>query len=107
MKGPNMKIAKKTLEEAANLNPTKQSQSMTVTELCTQIDNGDITIPMYQRGLSWNDNKAVALFNYQLFGKAPVSPLSFNKIGKNNDVPQLSFVSRKLIKNSSSSKGNL
>ena len=107
MKGPNMKIAKKTLEETANLNPTKQSQSMTVTELCTQIDNGDITIPMYQRGLSWNDNKAVALFNYQLFGKAPVSPLSFNKIGKNNDVPQLSFVSRKLIKNSSSSKGNL
>ena len=44
--------------------------------------------------MSWNNAKAIALFNYQLFGKAPVAPISLNEIGTNDDVPQLSFISR-------------
>lgn len=100
MRNHNMKFNTQVLLEEAKLNPTKQSQKMTIEDLCEQIELGNITIPMYQRGLSWNENKAVALFNYQLSGEAPVSPLSFNKIVTHKDIPQLSFVSRKLIKNS-------
>lgn len=92
-----MKINVNKLQEASNLNPTKKSQTMTLSELSEMIENGNLTIPMYQRGLSWNEEKVVALFNYQLFGKAPVAPLSLNAIGSNDDVPQLSFVTRDLI----------
>lgn len=104
---PKMKIAKKKLQSAINLNPTKKSQSMNIQEMCEKIERGEITIPLYQRGLSWNNQKVVALFNYQLFGKAPVAPLSFNKIGSNNDVPQLSFITREPINSPENFKGNL
>lgn len=92
-----MKINVSKLQAASDLNPTKKSQTMTISELSNLIEDGKLTIPMYQRGLSWNDEKVVALFNYQLFGKAPVAPLSLNAIGSNDDVPQLSFVTRELI----------
>lgn len=102
-----MKIDKKKLQIAINLNPTKKSQSMSIQEMCNKIERGEITIPLYQRGLSWNNNKVVSLFNYQLFGKAPVAPLSFNEIGSNNNVPQLTFISREPISNSNNIKGNI
>ncbi len=89
-----MKINDKKLQAAINLNPTKRSQTMTIADLSERIENGSLTVPLYQRGLSWNDAKAIALFNYQLFGKAPVAPISLNEIGTNDDVPQLSFISR-------------
>jgi len=92
-----MKINNSKLQAASNLNPTKKSQTMTISELSELIEDGKLTIPMYQRGLSWNEDKVVALFNYQLFGKAPVAPLSLNSIGSNDEVPQLSFVTRELI----------
>ena len=102
-----MKINNKKLQTAINLNPTKKSQSMNIQEMCNKIERGEITIPLYQRGLSWNNNKVVALFNYQLFGKAPVAPLSFNEIGNHNDVPQLSFITREPISSLENCKGNL
>lgn len=102
-----MKINNKKLQTAINLNPTKKSQSMNIQEMCNKIDRGEITIPLYQRGLSWNNKKVVALFNYQLFGKAPVAPLSFNEIGNHNDVPQLSFITREPISSLENCKGNL
>ena len=89
-----MKINNQKLQAAINLNPTKRSQTMTIADLSERIENGTLTVPLYQRGLSWNDDKAIALFNYQLFGKAPVAPISLNEIGTNDDVPQLSFISR-------------
>jgi uncharacterized protein with ParB-like and HNH nuclease domain len=89
-----MKIDEKKLQAAINLNPTKRSQTMTIADLNGRIENGTLTVPLYQRGLSWNDTKAIALFNYQLFGKAPVAPISLNEIGTNDDVPQLSFINR-------------
>lgn len=92
-----MKINSIKLQAATNLNPTKRSQTMTITDLCEKIENGSLTVPLYQRGLSWNDTKAISLFNYQLFGKAPVAPISLNEIGTNDDVPQLSFISRDVI----------
>lgn len=92
-----MKINSIKLQAATNLNPTKRSQTMTITDLCEKIENGSLTVPLYQRGLSWNNTKAIALFNYQLFGKAPVAPISLNEIGTNDDVPQLSFINRDVI----------
>ena len=92
-----MKINSIKLQAATNLNPTKRSQTMTITDLCEKIENGSLTVPLYQRGLSWNDTKAINLFNYQLFGKAPVAPISLNEIGTNDDVPQLSFIERNVI----------
>lgn len=92
-----MNIKKTNLQDAIDFSPTKRSQTMTISDLSQKIEEGRITVPMYQRGLSWNDDKIVALFNYELFGKAPVAPISFNSIGSNNDVPQLSFVTRNVV----------
>lgn len=100
-----MKIDTEKLQAAINLNPTKRSQTMTIADLSERIDNGSLTVPLYQRGLSWNNAKAIDLFNYQLFGKAPVAPISLNEIGNNDDVPQLSFISRDDI--SGNNKGKL
>lgn len=87
------------LEKEAAIDPTNSSQVMTIRELCLKIEKKEITIPMYQRSLTWNNQKAIDLFNYQLSGKAPVSPLSFTKIDDNNNVPQLSLIDREIIDN--------
>lgn len=102
-----MNINKEKLQAAINFNPTKKNQVMTIEEMCKKIERNEITIPLYQRGLSWNKEKAVELLNYQLFGKAPVSPLSFNEIGNNDSVPQLSLITRKPIDKDANIKGNL
>lgn len=89
------------LKIAAGYNPTKQSYQMTTRNLCEKIETNEITLPLYQRDLSWTIKKCVDLFNYQLNGKAPVSPISMNKIKdkKNNTVPQVSFIDRTIINN--------
>lgn len=99
-----MKVNKQKLQAAINFNPTKQSQTMDISDLNSKIEDGSLMIPLYQRGLSWNTAKAIALFNYQLFGKAPVAPISLNSIGSNNDVPQLSFITREVIEGDSRGK---
>lgn len=99
-----MKVNLNKLQAAINVNPTKRSQAMSVQDLSGKIEDGSLTVPLYQRGLSWNEDKAVALFNYQLFGKAPVAPLSLNEIGSNDEVPQLSFITREIIDANNSGK---
>lgn len=95
--GGNIMISDK-LRLASSYDPTKQSQSQTIAALNEDIKNRKITLPIYQRDLSWTLNKAVALFNYQLFGKAPVSPLSFNRISSDeNTVKQVEMLSRNII----------
>jgi len=91
-----MKINKK-IEIAAEFNPTKKSHQMSIFEMCKKIKENKITLPLYQRDLSWTLQKAVDLFQYQLFGKAPVSPISMNQISESNLVPQVSFLNRVLI----------
>ncbi len=91
-----MKINKK-IEVAAEFNPTKKSHQMSIFEMCKKIKENKITLPLYQRDLSWTLQKAVDLFQYQLFGKAPVSPISMNQISERNLVPQISFLYRNLI----------
>ena len=48
--------------------------------------------------MSWTLDKCISLLNYQLLGKAPVSPISMNVINDIKDcVPQVSFIDREII----------
>ncbi|EGQ2890235.1 DUF262 domain-containing protein, partial [Staphylococcus pseudintermedius] len=96
-----MKVNNELLK-AASFNPTKKSHQLSISDMCHKIDKNEITLPLYQRDLSWNLTKVVALFNYQLFAKAPVAPISINQISnKDTLVPQISFVDREIIKTES------
>ena len=92
-----MRINKKLLE-AVKYNPTKKSFQMSVQQMCERIDENKLTLPLYQRDVSWTLQKSVDLLNYQLFGKAPVAPISINQIEDvETSVPQVSFIDRNLI----------
>lgn len=89
---------KNELLASANMNPTKETRQQTIDDLCHSIDANLLTLPLYQRDLSWTIQKCVDLLNYQLSGKAPVSAISINVIN-NTDVavPQVAFLSRELV----------
>ncbi|GGD05376.1 GmrSD restriction endonuclease domain-containing protein [Enterococcus wangshanyuanii] len=83
---------------AAAFNPTKKSHQLSIFDMCNNIKDNRITLPLYQRDLSWTLSKSVSLLNYQLFGKAPVAPISINQISDMSTlVPQVSFIDRELI----------
>ena len=88
------------LRKAASFNPTKKSHSMEIYDMCKKIMDNKITLPLYQRDVSWTLKKCEELLNYQLFGKAPVSPISINEINDGNPIPQISFIDRELVDNS-------
>lgn len=93
-----MKI-NKYLIEAAGFNPTEKSHKMTILNMCQKIESQEISLPLYQRDMSWNLKKCIDLLNYQLLGKAPVSPISINLINDISDyVPQVSFIDREIVK---------
>lgn len=88
----------KSLIIAASVNPTKKSTQMSIVEMCDKIEKQSISLPLYQRDLSWTIDKCIDLLNYQLLGKAPVAPISMNIINDTTTcVPQVSFVDRELI----------
>ena len=88
----------RSLYEAANFDPTKRTSQMTVAEICRKIESNAISLPLYQRDVSWTLQKCIDLLNYQLWGKAPVSPISINLINADVDaVPQVSFINREII----------
>jgi len=94
-----MKINKKLLN-ASSFNPTKKTFQMPVSDMNQKIESEEFSLPLYQRDISWNIQKAMDLFNYQLLGKAPVAPISINVINNTNDyVPQVTFIERELIEN--------
>ncbi|MDY4604031.1 DUF262 domain-containing protein [Clostridium tertium] len=89
------------LLKAASFNPTKRTYQITISNLCEKIENEEITLPLYQRDVSWTIEKAVDLLNYQMLGPAPVSPISVNEINNTEDgsyVVQISFIDREIIK---------
>ena len=87
------------LLKAANFNPTKRSHLMSIGDMCGEIEKRSISLPLYQRDMSWSIAKCVSLLNYQLLGKAPVSPISVNIINDVNlCVPQISFIEREIIR---------
>lgn len=90
----------KHLLEAMNLNPTKDSRQEYVFTLCEYIEKNELTLPLYQRDVSWTLDKCVELLNYQLLSKSPMSVISINIINnteKEFAVPQVSFIERKLL----------
>ena len=90
----------KELLEAANLNPTKNSRQDYVFTLCEYIEKNELTLPLYQRDLSWTLHKCVELLNYQLLSKSPISAIYINVINNTSSdyaVPQVSFIDRKLL----------
>ena len=93
-----MRISKK-VEAATGFNPTKKTHQMDIAMMCGKIKNNKITLPLYQRDLSWALKKAVDLFDFQLFGKAPVAPISINEISDatEEDIPQISFLTREIV----------
>lgn len=93
-----MRISKK-VEAATGFNPTKKTHQMDIATMCEKIKNNKITLPLYQRDLSWTLKKAVELFDFQLFGKAPVAPISINEINDatEKDIPQISFLTREIV----------
>ena len=102
-----MRISK-TLLQAASFNPTEKSHKMTVLDMCKKIETLDITLPLYQRDVSWTINQSIELLNYQLLGKAPIAPISMNIILDTNDfVPQVSFVDREMLEEKDVEKGQM
>lgn len=91
-------LVNKGLRSAAEFNPTKSSQQLTISDICQKIESKKYCLPLYQRDISWTLKKSIALLNYQLLGKAPVSPISVNKIDSNSYVPSIEFISREPIK---------
>ncbi|SFC95847.1 DUF262 domain-containing protein [Ruminococcus albus] len=88
----------KELQAAADMNPTKKSTQMSIFDMCDKISKQAISLPLYQRDLSWTLDKCIALLNYQLLGKAPVSPISMNVVNNTQEyVPQVSFIDREII----------
>lgn len=90
----------KHLLEAVNLNPTKDSRQEYIFTLCEYIEKNELTLPLYQRDVSWTLDKCVKLLNYQLLSKSPMSVISINIINnteKEFAVPQVSFIERKLL----------
>ena len=102
-----MKISK-ALMQAASFNPTEKSHKMTVLDMCKKIESREISLPLYQRDVSWTKRQAIELLNYQMLGKAPVAPISMNVILDIEDyVPQVAFDDREMIARSKIEKGQL
>lgn len=92
----------KALLNAAARNPSSNIRSFQMADLCHEIEEGNFILPIFQTYLRWNEEKQASLFNYQLFGKSPVTPISANVISdpdKVKFVQQVNFVSRELINN--------
>ena len=90
-----------TLDEFASFDPTKESKPESIKQLCDDIHEGKITLPIFQTYIRWQLEKSVALLNFQLFGKAAVAPISVNRIeNREVAVQQVSFLERNLIDDS-------
>ncbi len=96
--GIKLKKVSDKLKKAAAFNPTNKTHQMNIFDLCKEIEEKEIVLPLYQRDVSWTLQKNVDLLNYQLIGKAPVSPISMNEI-KNEKlaIAQVSFIDRHII----------
>jgi hypothetical protein len=88
----------KVLQYFSNFDPTKETKTVSLGTLCNEIEKGKVTLPIYQTYIRWKTEKSVELLNFQLKGKAAVSPVSMNIIeNKDMAVQQVTFVERKLI----------
>lgn len=88
----------KKLDYFSSFDPTKESKPMSLGNLCKDIEEGRLTLPIFQTGIRWKVEKSIELLNFQLTGKAAVAPISINVIeNKVIAVPQVKFISRDLV----------
>lgn len=89
-----IKISRSLQKQAFN-DPTKETTNKSISQICNEVATGQIIMPIFQRDLSWTKPKKVDLYNFQLNGAAPVSPISMNKIGSNSiDMPHVTLLKR-------------
>ncbi|WP_069724766.1 GmrSD restriction endonuclease domain-containing protein [Staphylococcus aureus] len=89
-----IRLNKKLNENAFN-DPTKETIQKSINQLCSDVDSGQVIMPIFQRDLSWTAEKKIDLYNFQLGGFAPVSPISMNRIGpKSKGMPHVKLLSR-------------
>jgi Protein of unknown function DUF262 len=90
----------RSLQKNAFRDPTKETVQKSISQLCNEVDIGQIIMPIFQRDLAWTTTKKVELYNFQLNGFAPVSPISINKIGPRSlDMPHVSMIDRLEVEN--------
>lgn len=90
----------KRLEVFSTFDPTKESKPMSIGNLCKEIEENKLTLPIFQTYIRWKIEKSISLLNFELSGKAAVSPISINIIeNKELAVPQVSFLTRDIIDN--------
>ncbi|MED0658329.1 DUF262 domain-containing protein [Anoxybacillus ayderensis] len=90
----------RSLQINAFRDPTKETVQKSISQLCNEVDIGQIIMPIFQRDLAWTTSKKVELYNFQLNGFAPVSPISINKIGPRSlDMPHVSMIDRLEVEN--------
>lgn len=86
------------LMEQADFDPSKERKELTIRKLCEDIEDGSVVLPVFQTYIRWTKEKAKDLFNYQLAGKAPVAPISINRIDDPGQViDQINFLDRKML----------
>lgn len=86
------------LKELANYDASKERKELTLSKLCSMIENEEIVLPIFQTYIRWTPKKVVDLLNYQLLAKSPVAPISMNVIDDPTQViEQITFFERKLI----------
>jgi len=84
--------------EKADFDPSRERKDMTIRKLCEDIEEGNIVLPVFQTYIRWTKEKVKELFNYQLFGKAPVAPISINLIDNPGQViDQIGFLDRRIL----------
>lgn len=94
-----IKISPLILTNAFN-DPTKETINKSISQICNEVATGQIIMPIFQRDLAWTIEKKVDLYNFQLNGSAPVSPISMNKIGNRSiDMPHVSLLERLEVDN--------
>ncbi|MDL4842488.1 DUF262 domain-containing protein [Aquibacillus rhizosphaerae] len=88
----------KVLQANAFNDPTKETIQKSISQLCSEVDSKGIIMPIFQRDLAWTTQKKVELFNFQLNGFAPVSPISMNRTGpKSLDMAHVALIDRSEI----------
>ncbi|MCL0319191.1 DUF262 domain-containing protein [Apilactobacillus xinyiensis] len=97
----------KTLQDKVSFNPTDRTSQLSIGDLCDQIENSQLVLPLFQRELSWSKQKSADLLDYQIFGFAPVAPISLNKIDNGKTSYQVTFIERNLINNFSKIKASV
>lgn len=102
-----MKINYPKIQKAISFNPTNAHRKMNIVELSELIKNNDLLVPCFKEQVQFNDSQVISLLHCELFSKAPIASLSFNKIGSNDEVKQFSFVAHREVNGSHKGKLSL